>query len=140
MSSQLYSKSGAPRGIWHRFDKICIPWYAQYMITGIDHIQLAMPIGEEDRARRFFTGVLGMVELAKPDSLSGVQELHVGVEAGFQPAKKAHPAFLVSDIDEIKAQLEGRGVVIITAPPLPGAERIFVADPFGNRIELIKRS
>jgi len=119
------------------------------MIIGIDHIQLAMPEGEEPRARAFFEGILGMAEIVKPESLKGrggcwfacgAQELHVGVEAGFKPAKKAHPAFLVENLTEIQARLEEAGVVIIHQPPLPNAKRIFIEDPFGNRIELLERT
>ena len=118
------------------------------MITGLDHIQLAMPVGEEASARAFFTGALGMPGLAKPDSLAGrggcwfacgAQELHVGLEAGFRPAKKAHPAFLVEDLEAMQARLEKAGVQIFFQPPLPCARRIFIEDPFGNRIELIER-
>lgn len=119
------------------------------MIIGIDHVQLAMPEGEEPRARAFFAGTLGMVEIAKPESLKGRggcwffcgnQELHVGVEAGFQPAKKAHPAFLVKDLADLQARLEGKGVEVLHQPPLPNAKRIFIKDPFGNRIELLERA
>ena len=118
------------------------------MIHGIDHVQLAMPEGEEACARAFFTGVLGMPELAKPATLEGrggcwfacgAQELHVGVEAGFRPAKKAHPAFLVKDLEAMQARFEKAGVRISFQPPLPSARRIFIEDPFGNRIELIER-
>lgn len=118
------------------------------MITGLDHIQLAMPAGEEPRARAFFTGVLGMRELPKPESLAGrggcwfacgAQAVHVGVEADFRPAKKAHPAFLMQDLDAMQARLENMGVQTSSQPPLPGARRIFIEDPFGNRIELIAR-
>jgi len=122
--------------------------YTKYMIAGIDHIQLAMPKEEEARAIAFFEGVLGMPEIKKPDSLTGrggcwfacgAQELHVGVEAGFRPAKKAHPAFLVKDLDAMQARLDKAGVRISFQPPLPSAWRIFIEDPFGNRIELIER-
>jgi catechol 2,3-dioxygenase-like lactoylglutathione lyase family enzyme len=122
--------------------------YTKYMITGLDHIQLTMPEGEEPRARAFFSGVLGLLELAKPESLTGrggcwfacgAQELHMGVEAGFRPAKKAHPAFLVQDLNAMQARLEEAGVQTLSQPPLPGARRVFVEDPFGNRIELIER-
>ena len=122
--------------------------YTYSMIIGIDHVQLAMPKEEEARAVAFFEGVLGMPELKKPESLKGrggrwfacgAQELHVGVEAGFRPAKKAHPAFLVKDLDAVRLRLEKAGVQISFQPPLPGARRIFIEDPFGNRIELIER-
>lgn len=118
------------------------------MIIGLDHIQLAMPEGQETRARAFFTGILGLAELPKPDSLKGrggcwfacgAQEVHIGVEPGFCPAKKAHPAFLVADLAALQAHLEAQGVEITHQPPLPGAKRIFVEDPFGNRIELLDR-
>lgn len=118
------------------------------MIIGIDHIQLAMPRGKESEARLFFEGVLGMNELPKPESLKGrggcwfdcgSQELHVGVEEDFLPAKKAHPAFLVADLTAMQSQLEKRGVEIKHQPPLPNAKRIFIEDPFGNRIELLER-
>jgi len=107
-----------------------------------------MPEGGEPRARAFFTGQLGMKELPKPDSLKGrggcwfacgAQELHLGVEAGFRPAKKAHPAFLVKDLDVVRVRLEKAGVQTSFQPPLPSARRIFIEDPFGNRIELIER-
>ena len=139
---------GAQKGIWRRFDLLCILLYTQLMIIGIHHVQLAMPKGEEPRARAFFTGILGLTELAKPESLKGrggcwfscgAQELHVGVEPEFRPAKKAHPAFLVHDLDALQARLESAGVKISHQPPLPDAKRIFVEDPFGNRIELLER-
>ena len=119
------------------------------MITGLDHIQLAMPKGEEARARAFFSGVLGMAELPKPQSLHGrggcwfacgSQELHVGVEDGFRPAKKAHPAFLVDNLTAVETHLRALGVEIKQQPPLPNASRIFIEDPFGNRIELLERN
>ena len=144
---QTFMNSG-PRGIWRRFDLRCILMYTDPMIIGLDHIQLAMPEGEEARARAFFTGVLGMAELVKPESLAGrggcwfacgAQELHLGVEAGFRPAKKAHPAFLVADLEAVQVQLEAAGVPIMHQPPLPDARRIFVKCPFGNRLELIER-
>ena len=118
------------------------------MIYGIDHIQLAMPIGQENRARAFFDGILGMPEISKPESLKGrggcwfmcgKQELHIGVEKGFRPAKKAHPAFLLENLSGFQARLEKAGVEIRHQPPLPNANRIFIEDPFGNRIELMER-
>ncbi len=118
------------------------------MIIGLDHIQLAMPHEQEPRARAFFEGVLGMPELEKPDSLKGLggcwfacgaQALHLGVEEVFRPAKKAHPAFLVQDLENIQARLTTAGIKTNQQPALPNARRIFLEDPFGNRIELIER-
>ena len=116
------------------------------MLDGIDHVQLAAPPGCEPEARRFFAGLLGLEEVEKPESLqarggvwfrAGAQELHIGVEQEFAPARKAHPAFAVSGYDEIVARLRAAGVALIDDASIPGLRRCFVADPWGNRIELV---
>lgn len=116
------------------------------MIDGIDHVQLAAPAGCEDAARRFFGELLGLVELGKPESLSrrggvwfqvGAQQLHVGVEAEFFPARKAHPALSVSGYDELQNQLRAAGIDVTDDDSIPGLRRCYVADPWGNRIELV---
>jgi catechol 2,3-dioxygenase-like lactoylglutathione lyase family enzyme len=116
-------------------------------ITAIDHIQLAMPPGAESQARAFYEGVLGIPEVPKPPNLAkrggcwferGPLRIHLGVEAEFRPARKAHPAFLVDDLDALKAILERSGYTPRTDEPLEGYNRIYVDDPFGNRIELMK--
>jgi catechol 2,3-dioxygenase-like lactoylglutathione lyase family enzyme len=113
----------------------------------IDHVQLAMPQGEEDRARAFYGGLLGMSELAKPAELakrggcwfgSGAVQLHLGVEVDFRPAKKAHPALRCTDYDGITARLREAGVEVRDDANIPGVRRCHVFDPFGNRIELIR--
>ncbi len=113
-------------------------------IVGIDHVQLAAPAGCEIEARGFFGGVLGLREIHKPETLAGrggvwfacgAQELHVGVESDFHPAHKAHPAFRVTDLDELRAQLEAAGVHAIVDDETPGLRRIYAQDPFGNRLE-----
>lgn len=118
------------------------------MLIGIDHVQLAMPEGGEDAARAFFADVLRMREVAKPDALAGrggvwfaagPVALHMGVEADFTPAKKAHPAFRVTSLARICAVLDAAGVDWKPDADLPGIRRVFVADPFGNRIELLER-
>lgn len=118
----------------------------QYM-TGLDHVQLAAPLGCEAEARRFFGAVLGMEELEKPEKLKfrggvwfqcGTQQLHIGVEADFSPAKKAHPAFLVKNIDGLREHLEVHGHPT-TEEPLPGMRRFHTFDPFGNRLEFVER-
>lgn len=116
-------------------------------ITGIEHVQLAMPAGGEDAARGFYTGQLGLPEQAKPAHLAarggcwfeapGVK-LHLGVEADFRPATKAHPALLVDDLAAMQAVLEAAGVAVIRDDPAGGRERCYIADPFGNRIELMQ--
>lgn len=118
------------------------------MITGLDHVQLAMPAGGEDRARAFYCGVLGMAERAKPPHLAvrggcwfhatGV-ELHLGVEAPFCPAAKAHPALLVADLAAMRARLGEHGVAFVEGEPIEGYARGDIADPFGNRIEIMQR-
>lgn len=118
-------------------------------ILSIDHIQIAMPPGEEDQARAFYVGMLGFMEIPKPAELakrggawfqSQNVQLHLGVEADFKPARKAHPAFLVSDLDSLLTKIEHAGYEIDTSqPPLDGYKRAHVFDPFGNRIELLEK-
>jgi catechol 2,3-dioxygenase-like lactoylglutathione lyase family enzyme len=116
-------------------------------ILGLDHVQLAMPAGGEDAARAFYTGLLGLPEVAKPPKLaarggcwfeSGAVKLHLGVEADFRPAKKAHPALLVDDLSAMIAVLEAEQVEVTPDDPVEGRSRCFVSDPFGNRIELMQ--
>ncbi len=118
-------------------------------ILSIDHVQLAMPAGEEDKARAFYVNVLGFTEISKPASLakrggawfqSESAQLHLGVEADFKPARKAHPAFLVSDLDSLIAKIQNAGYETDTSQPtLAGYKRAHVFDPFGNRIELMEK-
>lgn len=107
-----------------------------------------MPPGEEDKARRFYRDVLGFTEVEKPEILkarggcwfeAGCAELHLGVEQHFRPARKAHPAFAVSDLAVLIVKLDGAGIPVRAAEPLEGTERIYIDDPFGNRIELLQR-
>jgi catechol 2,3-dioxygenase-like lactoylglutathione lyase family enzyme len=114
-------------------------------VIGIDHVQVSAPPGCEAEARRFYGRLLGMAELPKPEAIrgrggcwfaAGVQELHVGVEAGFAPAAKAHPGLVVSDLGAMRARLEAGGVAFEDDANIEGVDRLFVADPFGNRLEL----
>jgi catechol 2,3-dioxygenase-like lactoylglutathione lyase family enzyme len=114
--------------------------------TAIDHVQLAMPAGEEERARLFYRDVLGMTEMSKPSELarrggcwflSGRVQLHLGVEAGFQAAKKAHPALRCHDYERLISRLRAAQVAVKEDENLPGVRRCHVFDPFGNRIELM---
>jgi catechol 2,3-dioxygenase-like lactoylglutathione lyase family enzyme len=114
--------------------------------TVIDHVQLAMPVGEEESARRFYSGLLGMTEIAKAPELakrggcwfeSGGVRVHLGVEADFRAAKKAHPAFRCGDYDGLIPRLQAAGIEVTDAADIPGVRRCHVHDPFGNRIELI---
>ena len=114
-------------------------------VTGIDHVQVAAPPGCEPEARAFYAGLLGLEELEKPEGLrarggcwfrAGAQELHVGVEDPFAPARKAHPGLVVEGLDELAAALRARGIDVAYDESIPGTKRFHVADPFGNRLEL----
>ena len=118
-------------------------------ILSIDHVQIAMPTGGEESARAFYMDVLGFNEIPKPAELAkrdGVWfqsenvQLHLGIEPNFQPARKAHPAFIVDDLNSFIAKVESAGFRTDTSqPPLDGFKRAHVFDPFENRIELMER-
>jgi catechol 2,3-dioxygenase-like lactoylglutathione lyase family enzyme len=116
-------------------------------IVRIDHIQLAMPAGREDEARRFYRDLLGIPEVPKPPALAacggawferGDLKVHLGVDKQFAPARKAHPAFIVADLPGLVAKLKAAGIAVKDDEPLDGYERVYVHDPFGNRIELLE--
>lgn len=107
-----------------------------------------MPAGQEDVARAFYSGVLGLLEETKPVNLArrggvwfraGMVRVHLGVDLEFRAARKAHPAFLVGDLDELRRRCSAAGFDPVTDEPLEGFERLYVFDPFGNRIELLER-
>jgi catechol 2,3-dioxygenase-like lactoylglutathione lyase family enzyme len=115
-------------------------------VVGIEHVQLAMPAGREAEAREFYSRLLGIPETAKPPELakrggawfeSSSVKIHLGVEADFRPARKAHPALLVRDLRALVARLRESRVDVVEEP-LEGHYRVYVADPFGNRIELLE--
>jgi catechol 2,3-dioxygenase-like lactoylglutathione lyase family enzyme len=117
------------------------------LITGLDHVQLAAPRGCEEQARSFYAGVLGLAELPKPQALRarggvwfavGEQQLHVGVEEPFAPARKAHAALRVTacGLDDLAARVRAAGAPVDWDDAL-ATRRFFTADPFGNRLELL---
>lgn len=117
------------------------------VIVGLDHVQLAMPRGGEEEARRFYGHVLGMEEVTKPEPLtargglwfeSGRAQLHLGIEENFAPARKAHPALLVADLEGLRPALEAGGAPVRPDDSVAGVRRLYTEDPFGNRIELIQ--
>jgi catechol 2,3-dioxygenase-like lactoylglutathione lyase family enzyme len=121
--------------------------YNPVVILGIDHVQIAAPPGCEEKARWFFGEVLGMTELEKPPELAkrggcwfqcGTQQLHIGVEQEFQPARKAHPAFTVRYIISLKARLSGSKIRFRDDDANPEVKRIFADDPWGNRLEFVQ--
>jgi catechol 2,3-dioxygenase-like lactoylglutathione lyase family enzyme len=115
-------------------------------VVGIDHVQLAMPAGCEDEATAFYEGLLGLPRVPKPEPLAarggcwfegdGVK-VHLGVEADFRPARKAHPALVVDDLEGLCAALAAAGVAVREGDDPSGRPQRYVDDPFGNRIELI---
>jgi catechol 2,3-dioxygenase-like lactoylglutathione lyase family enzyme len=124
----------------------CNPGRILGLVLTLDHIQLAAPVGCEEAARRFFGELLGLEEIPKPEAIRrrggvwfrvGAHELHIGVEQGFLPARKAHPAFRATDYNVVRERLRAGGVEVADDHAIPGLRRCFVADPWGNRIELI---
>lgn len=116
------------------------------MVEGLDHVQLAIPAGGEDQVRAFYRDLLGLAETPKPAALvargglwlrCGAQGLHFGVEAPFIPQRKGHPALLVDDLAALRQRLNTVGIVIHEDTPIPGVARLFVFDPFGNRLEFV---
>ncbi|MFO1060134.1 MAG: glyoxalase [Dongiaceae bacterium] len=119
-------------------------------ILGIDHVQLAMPAGGESAARDFYGALLGLPEIAKPPALAarggcwfgwpGGLQLHLGVDPDFRPARKAHVGLRVRGLAGLAARLDAAGHATTGDAPLAGYERLFVSDPFGNRLELLQRT
>ena len=116
-------------------------------IVGVDHVQLAMPTDREAEARAFYCGLLGIPEIAKPPALaarggawfeSGRVKVHLGVDPDFRPARKAHAGFLVSGLDALTHALRSAGYEVVEDEPLEGYFRVYVNDPFGNRLELME--
>ena len=119
--------------------------------VGVDHVQLAAPPGGEAEARAFYGGLLGLEEITKPPALAarggcwfqcGAQQIHIGIEAEFRAAKKAHPGLRLADraaFDGLLARLAAHGVAIKRDDEaIPGVTgRFFIADPWGNRLELL---
>jgi catechol 2,3-dioxygenase-like lactoylglutathione lyase family enzyme len=117
------------------------------MLTAVDHVQLAAPPGSEDALRGYYAGVLGMTEVPKPPALAarggcwfeaGAVRLHLGIEAGHRPSKKAHPGLRVTGIEAYAYRLEQRGAQVIWDEGLPGHRRFFSEDPVGNRLEFLE--
>lgn len=115
-------------------------------LVALDHVQLAMPAGRESEAEDFYGGLLGMEVIPKPEPLasrggrwfaSGDVQIHLGVDPDFRPARKAHPALVVADLDAVISALSVSGVGWQEDRELPGVRRGYIDDPFGNRIELI---
>ena len=118
-----------------------------FRIAYLDHLQIAAPEGCEAAARDFYGTLLGMREIEKPESLRarggcwfqcGPQQIHIGVEKDFRPAKKAHPAFAAANFDELRQALLARGVKVSDDTSIPGVRRFHTEDPWGNRLEFLE--
>jgi catechol 2,3-dioxygenase-like lactoylglutathione lyase family enzyme len=118
-----------------------------HVILAIHHVQLAMPRGREAEARAFYVDVLALREIPKPPHLAsrggawfvaGAVQIHLGVEDDFRPARKAHPALLVRHLSALLDRCKVQGFATTTDQPLPGYDRAYVNDPFGNRLELLE--
>jgi catechol 2,3-dioxygenase-like lactoylglutathione lyase family enzyme len=121
------------------------PW----SVVGLNHMQIEAPAGCEAAARAFFGDLLGLPELEKPANLQGrggawfacgAQQVHIGVVAHFQPRRKGHPALEVRGLEAWRARLAAANVPITEDEPLPGWNRFYITDPWGNRIELLERA
>lgn len=120
----------------------------QAYVVGIDHVQLAMPAGQEDAAREFYSGLLNIPEVPKPPELAkrggvwferGPVKVHLGIDPNFHPARKAHPGLLVRELAALVRKLLESGVRVSEAEALPGYHHVYAEDPFGNRLELMER-
>lgn len=118
-----------------------------FTFEALDHVQLASPVGSEEEARDFYRDKLGITEVEKPEMLkknggvwfqAGAVHIHIGVEVPFTPAKKAHLAILVNNLQALKEHLREFNVNFTVDDKLPGAKRFYVSDPFGNRIEFLE--
>ena len=116
------------------------------MLRAIDHVQIAIPVGGEDQARPFYGDLLGLTEVPKPAELAkrggcwfeGAVKVHLGVEQDFRANVKAHVAFEVDDVAGLAARAEGAGFRTQFDDDLDGFERVYLYDPFGNRLEFLK--
>ena len=116
-------------------------------LVGLHHVQVSCPADSEEALRVFYTGLLGMVEVPKPPALAarggvwfraGTCEIHCGVEPGFTPARKAHPGIVVHGLDHLVRRIVDAGLAVTWDDDFPGMRRVYLADPVGNRLELLE--
>lgn len=113
----------------------------------LDHIQLCIPVGKENEARKFYTDIIGLVEIPKPkelikngglwDQLADIQ-LHIGTENEINKSKR-HPAFEVNDLKSARMVLEMHDISIKEEIQIPGQNRFSFLDPFENQIEFLEK-
>lgn len=116
------------------------------LVRSVTHVQVAIPVGGEDEARAFYGGLLGLAEVAKPPELAKrggcwfelpegtCGQLHLGVDPDFRPAKKAHVAFVVSDVTKLAETARPQGYQVFEVQD-DETEQVYIYDPFGNRLE-----
>jgi catechol 2,3-dioxygenase-like lactoylglutathione lyase family enzyme len=113
----------------------------------IDHVQIAIPPDVEERADRFYVELMGLTPMEKPASLArrggrwygcGDLQVHLGVDPQFVPSAKSHVAFRVSDYDGLERRLRGAAARVVHDDELPGVDRFYTWDPFGNRLEVVR--
>jgi catechol 2,3-dioxygenase-like lactoylglutathione lyase family enzyme len=115
-------------------------------VRTLDHVQVTMPPGGEEEARRFYGGLIGLTEIEKPEPLraqGGVwfaEGIHVSGEEGFAPSRRAHAAIRVDDLDGLAARLAAAGRAVEWDERWPGVRRFYTRDPFGNRVEVLAPS
>jgi hypothetical protein len=123
-----------------------LTWFPLSQAIALDHIQFAIPVGAEDTARSYWVNLVGLTEVDKPPALkarggahfeSGNLFVHVGVEKDFVPARKAHPALRVRDLDALAVLLTNDGYDVRWSDEIPGTRRFHTDDPFGNRVEFV---
>lgn len=117
------------------------------LITGLDHVLIEAPVGCEPTAREFFGAFLGLAELQKPEPLrafGGVwfalpdgRQMHIGVTPDFVPRKKGHPALRCADLAVFRAHCDHHAVAY-TPDQAAGVPRLYLSDPFGNRLEIVQ--
>jgi catechol 2,3-dioxygenase-like lactoylglutathione lyase family enzyme len=139
---------GDVRGAWHANRDLS---ESEVIVEtpSIHHVQVAMPADGVNRARAFYRDVLGFREVEKPavlQSKGGVWfetdnlQVHLGVDKAFIPASKAHVAYLVQDLSVIQQRASDAGYPVVEDDDLPGFERFYTSDPFGNRVEILSES
>lgn len=115
-------------------------------IKRLDHVQICIPFGAEYKAREFYSNILGLEEIEKPEALKpngGLWfkvadiQLHIGAEEA-QGKSKRHPAFEVEGLEAVRKYLQEHGVSIKEETEIPGVKRFSFLDPFGNRIEFLE--
>ena len=117
------------------------------VVPRIHHVQVAIPAGGEEQARQFYGALLGFAEVPKPANLqqrggvwfeTGNLPLHLGIDQAFRPAEKAHVAFEVNGLGDLRGRLAAAGYTLTDDEPLAGYQRCYVTDPFGTRMELLE--